>query len=81
MNYICCMKKSVKESSDEQLEWVNNGEDVSLIISDIIEDSFATVQIIEALELRLRRLEKLSGKPVAILLNHVDNKLYITTNE
>ena len=42
------MKKSVKESSDEQLEWVNNGEDVSLIIADILEDSFATVQIIEA---------------------------------
>ena len=75
------MKKSVKESSDEQLEWVNNGEDVSLIICDILEDSFATVQIIETLELRMRRLEKLSGKPVAILLNHVDNKLYITTNE
>ena len=75
------MKKSVKESSDEELNWVNNGEDVSLIISDIIEDSFATVQIIEALELRLRRLEKLSGKPVAIKLNHVDNKLYITANE
>jgi len=75
------MKKSVKESNDEELNWVNNGEDVSLIISDIIEDSFATVQIIEALELRLRRLEKLSGKEVAIKLNHVDNKLYITTNE
>ena len=75
------MKKSVKESSDEQLEWVNNGEDVSLIIADILEDSFATVQIIEALELRLRRLEKLSGKEVAIKLNHVENKLYITTNE
>ena len=75
------MKKSVKESNDEELNWVNNGEDVSLIISDIIEDSFATVQIIEALELRLRRLEKLSGKPVAIKLNHVDNKLYITANE
>lgn len=73
------MKKSVKESNDEQLEWVNNGEDVSLIIADILEDSFATVQIIEALELRLRRLEKLSGKEVAIKLNHVDNKLYITT--
>ena len=75
------MKKSVKESSDEQLEWVNNGEDVSLIICDILEDSFATVQITEALELRMRRLEKLSGKEVAIKLNHVDNKLYITTNE
>ena len=75
------MKKYVKESSDEELNWVNNGEDVSLIICDIIDNSFATVQIIEALELRLRRLEKLSGKPVAILLNHVDNKLYITTNE
>ena len=75
------MKKSVKESNDEELNWVNNGEDVSLIISDILEDSFATVQIIEALELRLRRLEKLSGKEVAIKLNHVDNKLYITTNE
>jgi hypothetical protein len=75
------MKKYVKESNDEELNWVNNGEDVSLIISDIIEDSFATVQIIEALELRLRRLEKLSGKSVAILLNHVENKLYITTNE
>lgn len=73
------MKKSVKESSDEELNWVNNGEDVSLIISDILEDSFATVQIIEALELRMRRLEKLSGKEVAIKLNHVDNKLYITT--
>ena len=73
------MKKSVKESNDEQLELVNNGEDVALIISDIIEDSFATVQIIEALELRMRRLEKLSGKEVAIKLNHVDNKLYITT--
>ena len=81
MNYIYSMKKSVKESNNEQLEWVNNGEDVSLIISDIIEDSFATVQIIEALELRLRRLEKISGKSVAIKLNHVDNKLYITTNE
>ena len=75
------MKKSVKESNDEELNWVNNGEDVSLIIADILEDSFATVQIIEALELRLRRLEKLSGKEVAIKLNHVDNKLYITTNE
>lgn len=75
------MKKSVKESNDEELNWVNNGEDVSLIISDIIEDSFATVQIIEALELRMRRLEKLSGKEVAIKLNHVDNKLYITANE
>lgn len=73
------MKKSVKESNDEELEWVNNGEDVSLIICDILEDSFATVQIIEALELRMRRLEKLSGKEVAIKLNHVDNKLYITT--
>ena len=75
------MKKYVKESSDEELNWVNNGEDVSLIIADILQDSFATVQIIEALELRMRRLEKLSGKPVAIKLNHVDNKLYITTNE
>jgi hypothetical protein len=75
------MKKSVKESNDVELNWVNNGEDVSLIIADILEDSFATVQIIEALELRLRRLEKLSGKEVAIKLNHVDNKLYITTNE
>jgi len=75
------MKKSVKESSDEQLEWVNNGEDVSLIIYDILENNYETLQIIEALELRLRRLEKLSGKEVAIKLNHVDNKLYITTNE
>lgn len=75
------MKKSVKESSDEELNWVNNGEDVSLIIYDILENNYETLQIIEALELRLRRLEKLSGKPVAILLNHVDNKLYITTNE
>ena len=75
------MKKYVKESSEEELNWVNNGEDVSLIIYDILENNYETLQIIEALELRLRRLEKLSGKPVAILLNHVDNKLYITTNE
>jgi hypothetical protein len=75
------MKKSVKESNDEELEWVNNGEDVSLIISEYLDDEYQTVQIAEALELRMRRLEKLSGKPVAILLNHVDNKLYITTNE
>lgn len=75
------MKKSVKESSDEELNWVNNGEDVSLIIYDILENNYETLQIIEALELRLRRLEKLSGKEVAIKLNHVDNKLYITTNE
>ena len=75
------MKKSVKESNDEELNWVNNGEDVSLIISEYLDDEYQTVQIAEALELRMRRLEKLSGKPVAILLNHVDNKLYITTNE
>jgi len=73
------MKKSVKESNDEELNWVNNGEDVSLIIYDILENNYETLQIIEALELRLRRLEKLSGKEVAIKLNHVDNKLYITT--
>ena len=73
------MKKSVKESNDEQLEWVNNGEDVSLIISEYLDDEYQTVQIAEALELRMRRLEKLSGKEVAIKLNHVDNKLYITT--
>jgi len=75
------MKKSVKESSDEELNWVNNGEDVSLIISEYLDDEYQTVQIAEALELRMRRLEKLSGKEVAIKLNHVDNKLYITTNE
>ena len=75
------MKKSVKESNDEELNWVNNGEDVSLIISDYVDDEYNTTQITDALELRMRRLEKLSGKPVAILLNHVDNKLYITTNE
>lgn len=75
------MKKSVKESNDEQLEWVNNGEDISLIISEYVDDEYNTTQITDALELRMRRLEKLSGKPVAILLNHVDNKLYITTNE
>ena len=75
------MKKSVKESNDEELEWVNNGEDVSLIISEYLDDEYQTVQITEALELRMRRLEKLSGKPVVIKLNHVDNKLYITTNE
>jgi len=75
------MKKSVKESSDEQLEWVNNGEDISLIISEYVDDEYNTTQITDALELRMRRLEKLSGKPVAIKLNHVDNKLYITTNE
>ena len=75
------MKKSVKESNDEELQWVNNGEDVSLIISEYLDDEFQVVQIIEALELRMRRLEKLSGKPVVIKLNHVDNKLYITTNE
>lgn len=73
------MKKSVKESSDEQLEWVNNGEDISLIISEYVDDEYNTTQITDALELRMRRLEKLSGKPVAIKLNHVDNKLYITT--
>ena len=73
------MKKSVKESNDEELEWVNNGEDISLIISEYLDDEYQTVQIAEALELRMRRLEKLSGKPVAIKLNHVDNKLYITT--
>lgn len=75
------MKKSVKESSDEELNWVNNGEDVSLIISEYLDDEYQTVQITEALELRMRRLEKLSGKPVVIKLNHVDNKLYITNNE
>lgn len=75
------MKKSVKESNDEELEWVNNGEDVSLIIHDILENSYETERIIEAIELRIRRLQQLSGKSVAILLNHVDNKLYITTNE
>ena len=75
------MKKSVKESNDEELNWVNNGEDVSLIISDYVDDEYNTTQITDALELRMRRLEKLSGKPVAIKLNHVDNKLYITTNE
>ena len=75
------MKKSVKESNDEELNWVNNGEDVSLIISEYLDDEYQTVQIAEALELRMRRLEKLSGKEVAIKLNHVDNKLYITTNE
>ena len=75
------MKRSVKESSDEQLEWVNNGEDIALIISDYVDDEYNTTQITDAIELRMRRLEKLSGKPVAILLNHVDNKLYITTNE
>jgi len=75
------MKKSVKESNDEELEWVNNGEDIAPMISEILQDTLATVQIVEALELRIRRLEKLSGKTVAILLNHVDNQLYITTNE
>ena len=75
------MKKSKSELHDEELNWVNNGEDVALIVGDILENNYETLQIIEALELRMRRLEKLSGKPVAIKLNHVDNKLYITTNE
>lgn len=75
------MKKSVKELYDEELKWQNNGEDVSLIIHDILENSYETERIIEAIELRIRRLQQLSGKSVAILLNHVDNKLYITTNE
>lgn len=75
------MKKSVKELHDEELKWQNNGEDVSLIIHDILENSYETERIIEAIELRIRRLQQLSGKSVAILLNYVDNKLYITTNE
>jgi hypothetical protein len=75
------MKKSVKEWNDGDVEWVNNGEDVTDVIGDILEDSVMTIQILEALELRMRRLEQLSGKKAAILLNHEDNKLYITTNE
>lgn len=75
------MKKSVKELYSEELEWQNNGEDVTDVIGDILEDSVVTMQILEALELRMRRLEQLSGKKAAILLNHEDNKLYITTND
>lgn len=75
------MKKSQNVWNDEEVEWVNNGEDVTDVISDILEDSVPTIQIIEALELRMRRLEQLSGKKAAILLNHGDNKLYITINE
>lgn len=75
------MKKSVKELHDEELQWKNNGEDVALIIHDILENSYETERIIEAIELRIRRLQQLGGKSVAIILNHVDNKLYITTNE
>ena len=75
------MKKSVNVWNDDELEWVNNGEDVTDVISDILEDSVPTIQIIEALELRMRRLEQLSGKQAIIKLNHGDNKLYITINE
>lgn len=75
------MKKSVNEWNDEEVQWVNNGEDVTDVIGDILEDSIVTMQILEALELRMRRLEQLSGKKAAILLNHEDNKLYITINE
>ena len=75
------MKKSVKEWNDGDVEWVNNGEDVTDVIGDILEDSVMTIQILEALELRMRRLEQLSGKKAIIKLNHGDNKLYITTNE
>lgn len=75
------MKKSQNVWNDEEVEWVNNGEDVTDVIGDILEDSVPTIQIIEALELRMRRLEQLSGKKAAIRLNHGDNKLYITINE
>lgn len=75
------MKKSQNVWNDDELEWVNNGEDVTDVIGDILEDSIATMQIIEALELRMRRLEQLSGKQAVIKLNHGDNKLYITINE
>ena len=75
------MKKSVNVWNDDELEWVNNGEDVTDVIGDILEDSVPTIQIIEALELRMRRLEQLTGKQSVIKLNHGDNKLYITINE
>ena len=75
------MKKSQNVWNDDELEWVNNGEDVTDVIGDILEDSVPTIQIIEALELRMRRLEQLSGKQAVIKLNHGDNKLYITINE
>ena len=75
------MKKSQNVWNDGDVEWVNNGEDLTDVIGDILEDSVMTIQILEALELRMRRLEQLSGKKAAILLNHEDNKLYITTND
>jgi hypothetical protein len=75
------MKKSQNVWNDDEIEWVNNGEDVTDVIGDILEDSVMTIQIIEALELRMRRLEQLSGKQAVIKLNHGDNKLYITINE
>jgi hypothetical protein len=76
------MKKSVNEwNEDEPFSWQNRGEDVTDVISDILEDSIVTIQIIEALELRMRRLEQLSNKKAVIILNHEENKLYITVND
>lgn len=52
---------------------------VANVIDDIIQDSQVTIEICEALELQIRRLEKQSGLQVGIFLNHGENKLYIKT--
>jgi len=70
----------MKKSESELSEW-HNGEDVLNVIDDILQDSATSIQIIEALELRMRRIEQSTGKKSAILLDHNQDKLYLTTNE
>lgn len=57
--------------------WVEVYTNVANVIDDIVQDSQTTIEICEALELQMRRLEKQSGLQVGIFLNHGENKLYI----
>ena len=59
--------------------WVELYTNVANVIDDIVQDSQVTIEICEALELQMRRLEKQSGLQVGIFLNHSENKLYIKT--
>jgi hypothetical protein len=69
------MKKKIET---EELHWMNNQQNIDVIIDEIIEDSHMTTQITKELELLMRRLEQLSGKRAIIALDHQTNKLYIT---
>jgi squalene cyclase len=69
------MKKKIET---DELVWMNNQQNIDVIIDEIIEDSYMTTLITKELELLMRRLEQLSGKRAIIALDHETNKLYIT---